>query len=69
MKSAYLNQLKRNISISTALVRRSGLEQPADVEQLLTELLDLYDVDSSTCRQETRIAEALKRGMPVQTPA
>ena len=48
------------------------LEQPADVEQLLTELLDLYDVDSSTCRQETEafIAEALKRGMlQVQTPA
>ena len=48
------------------------LEQPADVEQLLTELLDLYDVDSSTCRRETEafIAEALKRGMlQVQPPA
>ena len=48
------------------------LEQPAEVEQLLTELLDLYDVDSSTCRQETEafIAEALKRGMlQLQPPA
>lgn len=46
------------------------LEQPAEVEKLLTALETLYDVDSSTCRQETEafIAEALKRGMLQEQP-
>ena len=46
------------------------LEQPAEVEQLLTALETLYNVDSSTCRQETEafIAEALERGMLQEQP-
>ena len=47
------------------------LEQPTEVEQLMDALQALYDVDSSTCRQETEafIAEALKRGMLQEQPS
>jgi hypothetical protein len=46
------------------------LEQPTEVEQLLTALQSRYAVDASTCRQDTEtfIGEALKRGMLQQHP-
>lgn len=46
------------------------LEQPTEVEQLLTALQSRYAVDASTCRQETEafIGEALKRGMLQEQP-
>ena len=46
------------------------LEQPIEVEQLLTALQSRYAVDASTCRQDTEafISEALKRGMLQQQP-
>lgn len=46
------------------------LEQPTEVEQLLTALQSSYAVDATTCRQDTEafIGEALKRGMLQQYP-
>jgi hypothetical protein len=46
------------------------LEQPTELELLLTELQSRYAVDPSTCSQETDvfISEALKRGMLQEQP-
>lgn len=45
------------------------LDVPVDVDGLISALQGLYEVDSLVCRRETEafVAEALKRGMLVQT--
>jgi hypothetical protein len=45
------------------------LAVPMDVEALISELQGRYEVDSRVCRRETEafVAEALQRGMLVQT--
>ena len=48
------------------------LEQPTELEELLTTLQSRYAVNAATCRQDTEafISEALKRGMlQEQTPS
>ena len=64
MKAEYLNLNGTGSAIWNLL------EEPADVNQLLTELQSRYAVDASTCRQETEafISEALKRGMLQEQP-
>ena len=59
VKAEYLNLNKTGSAIWNLL------EQPAEVDQLLTALQSRYDVDPDTCRQDTEvfISEALKRGM------
>lgn len=45
------------------------LEAPADLETLLQQLQERYAVEADTCRRETEafVAEALQRGMLVET--
>lgn len=45
------------------------LEQPAELEVLLEELQQRYDVDAHTCRIETQsfLAEAVERGMLIES--
>jgi len=45
------------------------LDVPLDVEALISGLQERYEVDSLVCRRETEafVAEALQRGMLVQT--
>ena len=59
LKAEYLNLNKTGSAIWNLL------EKPTTLDLLLTELQNLYAVDSPTCRQETEafISEALKRGM------
>ena len=45
------------------------LDVPMDVDALISDLQGRYSVDPHTCRKETEVfvAEALKRGMLVET--
>ena len=59
MKAEYLNLNDTGSAIWNLL------EEPADLEELLSALQSRYAVDAGTCRQETLafIGEALKCGM------
>ena len=46
------------------------LEKPMELDYLLEELQNRYDVDLETCRQQTEafLGEAFKRGMLLEKP-
>ena len=47
------------------------LEAPAELDELINKLQELFDVDQVTCRNDTEtfVAEALKQGMLMQSQA